>query len=241
MKLGIALTVGTILLGALPAMAEAGIVRVAVYRGIASCEGCSETAKRSIEKLDPGYRVEFVGKGERIDITPETLSRFDIYVQPGGGQDIPGALHSLGETRVGAIRDFVAGGGSFLGLCMGAYLADEANFGLVPHDLDSEVGRPGFPVRTIDDAVVGVTWAGRKDMVFYQDGPYLPPSKAPDFKPIATYQNGDIAAARYAFKKGTVVLSGPHPEADKSWFEDAELPLDKMPKTNLLKDLLAEL
>lgn len=35
------------------------------------------------------------------------------------------------------------------------------------------------------------------------------------------------------------MLSGPHPEADKTWFEDAELPLEKMSKTNLLKDLLS--
>lgn len=240
MRLATALAAGAMLFGALPAHAKTDIVRVAVYRGPAACEGCSETAKTSIEKLGTAYRVEFVGKGEKTDISPETLSRFDIYVQPGGGQDIPAALRSFGKSRVSAIRDFVAQGGGFLGLCMGAYLADDANFGLVPHDLDSEAGRPGFPVTTIDDAAVDVSWAGRKDMVYYQDGPYLPASKAPGFKQIATYGNGDIAAARYSFKKGTVVLSGPHPEADKTWFEDAGIPLDKMPKTNLLEDLVSQ-
>lgn len=239
MKLATFLAAGAILLGAIPAQAKADIIRVAVYRGPASCEGCSETARTSIEKLDPAYRVEFVGKGEKTDISQETLSHFDIYVQPGGGQDIPGALRSLGKARVRAIRDFVAQGGGFLGLCMGAYLADRANFGLIPHDLDSEVGRPGFPVKTIEDAAVRVSWAGRKDMVYFQDGPYLPSSKEPGFKQIAAYENGDIAAARYSFKKGTVVLSGPHPEADKTWFEDAGLPLERMPKTNLLKELLS--
>ena len=237
MKLATLLAAGVVL-GAMPAHART--VHVAVYRGPAACEGCSETAKTSIEKLDPAYRVEFVGKGEETDISPETLSRFDIYVQPGGGQDIPAALKSLGKTRVDAIRGFVAQGGGYLGLCMGAYLADDANFGLIPHDLDSEVGRPGFPVQTIEDAAIDVEWAGRKDMVYYQDGPYLPASKAPGFQQIAAYGNGDIAAARYSFKKGTVVLSGPHPEADKTWFEATELPLDNMPKSNLLKDLVSQ-
>ncbi|WP_054309804.1 BPL-N domain-containing protein [Mesorhizobium sp. 1M-11] len=240
MKLATLLAAATILLGAMPAQAKTDIIRVAVYRGPASCEGCAETARTSIEKLDPAYRVEFVGKGEKTDISPETLSRFDIYVQPGGGQDIPGALRSLGKARVRAIRDFVAQGGGFLGLCMGAYLADRANFGLIPHDLDSEVGRPGFPVKTIEDAAVRVSWAGRQDMAYFQDGPYLPQAgRDKGFRQIAAYENRDIAAARYSFKKGTVVLSGPHPEADKTWFEDAGLPLEKMPKTNLLKDLLS--
>lgn len=51
----------------------------------------------------------------------------------------------------------------------------------------------------------------------------------PGFKSIATYENGDIAAARYSFEKGVVVLSGPHPEAGTDWFEEADLPLSKMP------------
>ena len=237
MKLATLLAAG-MMLGAMPAHAKT--VHVAVYRGPAACDGCSETAKASIEKLDPAYRVEFIGKGEKTDISPETLSRFDIYVQPGGGQDIPAALRSLGKARVNAIRGFVAQGGGYLGLCMGAYLADDANFGLIPYDLDSEVGRPGFPVKTIEDAAIDVEWAGRKDMVYYQDGPYLPASKAAGFQQIAAYGNGDIAAARYSFKKGTVVLSGPHPEADKTWFEAAELPLEKMPKSNLLNDLISQ-
>lgn len=115
MKLATLLAAG-MMLGAMPAHAKT--VHVAVYRGPAACDGCSETAKASIEKLDPAYRVEFIGKGEKTDISPETLSRFDIYVQPGGGQDIPAALHSLGKARVNAIRGFVAQGGGYLGLCM---------------------------------------------------------------------------------------------------------------------------
>ena len=38
-----------------------------------------------------------------------------------------------------------------------------------------------------------------------------------------------------------MVLSGPHPEAAKSWFVDAGIPLDEMPERDLLKDLLDQL
>ncbi|WP_454812468.1 BPL-N domain-containing protein [Labrys neptuniae] len=245
MKLCTSAAIGAVLLGTLPApslaQAKGELIRVAVYRGPASCEGCSETMKTSIEQLGPNYRVEFVGTGERTDISPQSLSRYDIYVQPGGGQDIPGALRSLGKARIGAIRNYVAQGGHYVGVCMGAYLADATGIGLIPHDLDSEVGRPGFAVKTIADAAITVRWAGQKQGIFFQDGPYLPSAKQDaGFRQIATYENGDVAAARYSFGKGSVVLSGPHPEADKVWFEEADIPLAKMPGGNLLRDLFSQ-
>lgn len=214
-------------------------LRIAVYRGTASCDQCAETVKSALGKIGIRSLVDFVGPGESIDITDESLSRYDIYVQPGGGQDIRGAFKSLGKKRVKAIQNYVSRGGHYLGLCMGAYLADANNFGLIPDELDSEVGRAGFPVKTIDDASVEVLWMGRKDNVFFQDGPYLlPHPEDGKFSKIAVYGNGDLAAARYAYGKGLVILSGPHPEADKTWFDDAGIPVNKRTKGNLFKDLI---
>lgn len=217
-----------------------GFVHVAVYRGPAGCEGCSEAAQRAIEGSDARYRVDLVGPDEAIDISAETLARYDLYVQPGGGQDMDASFHSFGDERVNAIRDFVAEGGGYLGLCMGAYLAGGSHLGLVPHEMDSEVGRPGFPIQTIEDAAIDLTWAGRANTMFFQDGAYLLRSDDdPEFRTIATYENGDIAAARYGFGRGIVVLSGPHPEADAGWFEGAHLPLERMHQGRPMDDLLA--
>lgn len=219
--------------------AKSDAIRVAVYTGPASCEDCSETAKTAIENLGARYHVDLIGVKE---ITPENLSRYDVYVQPGGGQDIPAALASFGDERVEAIQEYVAGGGRYLGLCMGAYLASGSGIGLIPHELDSEVGRPGFPVDTIESTAVTTQWNGHRTSIFYQDGPYMLRSpNDPGFKSIATYENGDIAAARYSFKKGVVVLSGPHPEAGKDWFEEADVPLSKMPGLGPLNSLFAQL
>ncbi|GAC1039305.1 BPL-N domain-containing protein [Pseudomonas sp. No.117] len=239
-RLGYALFAALGLLGSVRLASAESLpsVAVAVYRGPAGCDDCSETVRTALEHLDPRYRVDFIGPQESVDITPATLRRYALYVQPGGGQDIPAALESLGETRVAALRGYVAAGGRYLGLCMGAYLADANNLALIPEELDSEVGRPGFPITTIDDAAVAVRWAGREDNVFYQDGPYLPPSHARGFATLATYANGDIAAARYAFGQGVVALSGPHPEADASWFDQAEIPLEKRPRRPLLRNLV---
>jgi len=241
-RLGYALfaTLGLLGLIALASAEPLPTVAVAVYRGPAGCDDCAETVRTAIEHLAPRYRVDFIGPREAVDITPATLRRYALYVQPGGGQDIPAALASLGEARSTALRDYVAQGGRYLGLCMGAYLADANNLGLIPEELDSAVGRPGFAVTTIDDAAVAVRWAGHDDTVFYQDGPYLPPSQAPGFRALATYANGDIAAARYAFGQGVVTLSGPHPEADATWFDQAGIPADQRPRTALFKSLIEE-
>jgi glutamine amidotransferase-like uncharacterized protein len=210
------------------------LTHVAIYRGPAGCEDCSENVKQALLRLSPDYQIDFVGADEAVDITPQTLARYDLYVQPGGGQDIPAALDSLGAARVQAIREYVARGGRYLGLCMGAYLADNGNFGLIRYDLDSEAGRPGFEVKGIEDAAVRVVWDGKADSVFYQDGPYFPKADArAPYTVIATYANGDVAAARYTYAKGVVVLSGPHPEAGQEWFEDADIALSRMPRGEL--------
>ncbi|MDT3718267.1 BPL-N domain-containing protein [Pseudomonas oryzihabitans] len=211
------------------------IIRIAVYRGPAACEGCAEAVKEAIERLDPAYRVDFLGPHEHRDVSSSALAQYDAYVQPGGGQDIPAALNSLGEQRSAAIRAYVAKGGQYLGICMGAYLADAANLGLIDTELDSEVGRPGFPVTTIEDSSVPVRWGGLADRVFFQDGPYFPRSTGNGFRLIASYGNGDIAAARYRFGAGVVVLSGPHPEADASWFQDAGIPENLQPRHDLFR------
>ncbi|BBP76286.1 hypothetical protein PHLH7_23900 [Pseudomonas sp. Ost2] len=92
-------------------------------------------------------------------------------------------------------------------------------------------------MNSIADAAVQVTWDGKADNVFYQDGPYFPQTDSAS-RTIATYRNGDVAAARYTYEKGVVVLSGPHPEAGRKWFEDADIALDKMPRGNLFASLI---
>ncbi|KAB0569757.1 hypothetical protein C9383_03355 [Pseudomonas palleroniana] len=222
-----------------PAEAATPIKHVAIYRGPAGCDDCSENVANALRRLNPEYQIDYVGAQEATDITPQTLARYDLYVQPGGGQDIPGALRSLGDARAEAIRGYVAGGGRYLGLCMGAYLADDGNLGLIPQDLDGEAGRPGFEAPGIADAAVQVMWEGKPDHVFFQDGPYIPAADpAAPYKTIATYRNGDVAAARYTYEKGVVVLSGPHPEAGREWFENADIPLNKMPRGDLFGALI---
>lgn len=213
-------------------------IRIAIYRGPAGCEDCSETVEEAIKKMPVKSKIDFIGPDEDIDITKNSLKNYDVYIQPGGGQNIEAAYNSLGEKRVNAIKSYVASGGKYLGLCMGAYLADASWLGLIPEELDGEIGRPGFPITTIDEGAVPVSWLGSNQFVFFQDGPYMHVNKNdPKSFLIASYKNGDVAAARYSFGNGLVILTGPHPEAGKEWFDEAGIPQQQRPTKDLFADL----
>lgn len=190
-----------------------------VYRGPAACDGCPETIARRLRESDYRFRVIYVGPAERLKITPAALAGAALYVQPGGGQDIPGAAASIGRPAIRAVRHYVANGGRYLGLCMGAYLAGAQGFGLVAGDIDSEVDRPGSTLHGIADTVTPVVWRGKKRWIYYQDGARLPVAPIGSGGIVlAIYPNKDIAAATYRYGKGRVGLAGLHPEADESWY-----------------------
>lgn len=191
----------------------------AVYRGPAGCDDCTEAVANALMRSSYHFKVRIVGPKEAYPLNAESLKGVALFVQPGGGQDIPGAANSIGRQGAEDVRAFVAGGGVYLGICMGAYLASGLGYGLIDGDTDSEVGRIGFAAKTIEDTVVPINWRGDKTWLYYQDGPYLPSSsygKPADI--MATYSTGDIAAALYHYGAGKVALIGPHPEADVSWF-----------------------
>lgn len=187
-----------------------------VCRGPAACDGCPETIARRLRESGHKFRVIYVGPAEKLKITPAVLAGAALYVQPGGGQDIPGAAASIGKNSLKAVRQYVSNGGRYLGICMGAYLAGDPGFGLVAGEVDSEVDRPRSALHGIADTVTPVVWRGQKRWIYFQDGAMLP--DAPGAVVLATYPNRDIAAATYRYGKGRVGLVGPHPEADESWY-----------------------
>lgn len=206
-------------LGYIPA-AFSSVTKVAVYRGAAGCEGCSEMVVKSLKETGLNLDVSYVGEQEVLKLNPQNLKKYDLYIQPGGGQDIPAAYKALGEEGVEAIRSFVSSGKGYLGICMGAYLADKDWIGLINAPLDSEVGRPNADALDEGDYTFSILWGEKEESVYFQDGPYFDNStKSLGFVPIAHYLNGDIAMASYKYGKGKVVLTGPHPEADESWID----------------------
>jgi glutamine amidotransferase-like uncharacterized protein len=188
-----------------------------VYRGPAALPGCPESVAALLRGSPSRFRTLYVGPHERHAVTPRTLARAELYAQPGGGSLGPAWRHM--RRHADAIRGFVADGGTYLGFCVGGYLAGHTpGFGLIPGDTDGYVGSRGAEVDTTDDTVVTLRWRGQRRHLFFQDGAYFHLRPGAQATVLARYRNGLIAALVAAYHDGRVGVVGPHPEADASWY-----------------------
>lgn len=221
----------------------------AVHRGPHQVPGCPEAAARLLARA--GLRARFVGRGERLSLADALRRGPTVLVQPGGGE-LDTAWTELAADRE-TVRDYVAGGGRYLGLCLGGYLAGRTpGYGLLPGDTDQLVRRSGSPLRRARDGVVEVVWDGQRRSLYAEDPPVFlldgdrqPPAGQPvapgPATVVATYPNGDVAALVCPFGDGRVAVVGPHPEATDDWFTDAGLAPVHPDGSDLGQDLLRRL
>ncbi|MBB4683438.1 BPL-N domain-containing protein [Amycolatopsis jiangsuensis] len=206
-----------------------------VYRGPASTEGCPEAVAAL---LGSQYRVAYTGPDEEYPLTADSLAKAALYAQPGGGGLDP-AWRRMRE-HAGDLRDYVRGGGNYLGFCLGGYLAGRSpGFGFLPGDTDQYIGSQGAHLRSTRDTVLPVTWRGERRQMYFQDGPLFTLEPSAPATVLATYPTGAVAAAVTPYGKGKVGVVGPHPEADESWFHDARLNSAGALHPELGRDLVA--
>lgn len=219
-----------------------------VYRGdkAAGCPGCSEAARDLLMKSRFGFVVKFVGPKEDLEVDDKTLEQATLYVQPAGMASLDDAWEHVKKTAP-AIRKFVKNGGRYLGFCMGGYLAGQnPGFELLPGDTDQWIASKKASIEDDGDYIVDVEWNKKKRSMYFQDGPFFIVDKddkdAKDVEVLAKYADNDKIAAMVApYGKGKVGVSGPHPEADDTWYElaklsdpdglDADLGLDLLERT----------
>ncbi|MFD9894689.1 BPL-N domain-containing protein [Amycolatopsis sp. NPDC059027] len=194
-----------------------------VYGGPQGCPACAPAIATLLRQAPRPFRVEYVGPGTENPLTGAALAEAQLYVQPGGGADLDGTWRHLRDSA-GLIRDWVRDGGNYLGLCFGAYLAGrEPGFDLLPGDTRGYTDTPGASVPDGRDTVVRVDWQGKPRHMYFQDGPAVLLDKGADATVLATYPNGTAAVVVAPYGKGRVGVSGPHPEADASWYAEKGL------------------
>ncbi len=206
-------------LAAVPATASASepAPLALVYRGPASLPGCPEAVATLLRNSPRGFRTAYVGPKEKKKITAATLAEAAVYAQPGGPSLSKG--WSAMSPYAAVIRQWVAGGGNYLGFCLGGYLAGATpGFDLLPGDTWQYITATNATVKTTAPARINVRWRGATQTVYFQDGPafWLEPGASVDL--LATYEGGQPAALVAPYGSGRVGVVGPHPEADQSWF-----------------------
>lgn len=204
-------------------------VRVAVYAD----EGALKKRGSVADGVDEmaGFKAELV---TAADIRAGKLKDFKVVIQPGGSGSVQGK--ALGEEGRAAIKGFVKGGGGYVGICAGSYLASRT-YDWSLHILDAEVVDRAHWARGTGEVVLdlkptGKDFFGRKGddiRVYYGQGPLLAPGKdpaIPDYEELASYateihskggaqpgvMKGTTAAARGTFGGGRVFCWSPHPE-----------------------------
>ncbi len=161
-----------------------------------------------------------------------------ILIPGGGGSS---EAKALGESGLANIEKFVASGGSYLGICAGAYLPVEGYWGNLTEKLeivnakivDVEHWNRGSGTVKLEIKKRHPIFAGIKDKTFeleYYSGPVLVPGDLPlpNYQELAVFRTdyhensakpgdmlGRTAILEASYKKGKVILFSPHPELTK--------------------------
>jgi glutamine amidotransferase-like uncharacterized protein len=214
------------------AVAEEKLIRLGLYSG----KGTSESRKEVLKVLEstPNVKVQSMSVEE---IQEGKLKDIDVLLMPGGTGGGQGkALEEKGREEV---RNFVKGGGHYLGICAGAYLATtdyEWSLGILNAKvIDKKHWARGHgPVKLAitDEGKNKLNTKDKETEIIYWQGPLLAPGDSKDvpaFETLAKFETeiaengaspgvmkGTVAIAAGTFGKGKVICFSPHPEKQDS-------------------------
>ncbi len=169
------------------------------------------------------------------EIRAGSLDHFDVVVFSGGSGS--GQAKMLGETGRAAVKRFVDGGGGYLGICAGAYLATtngDNKLAILDARTNSPYWKRGSGTVQLELLPAGRAALGGPEGevgVRYANGPVIEPSDdpaIPDYETLAVFRSemrknrapkgvmvGSPAAVAGRFGEGRVVCFSPHPEQTK--------------------------
>ena len=165
-----------------------------------------------IKALHPYYKFKIFTKHELED---DFFDDVDMVLFPGGVGDAD-SWDSLLKFHKSRIQEFVANGGRYLGICMGAYWADNTYFGLSSDfRVDQYITRPNTDTKRPHAKQMKVTWDDKPEELFFYDGCAIFGDES-KYDVVARYPNGDAMA----IIQNRIGLIGCHPEAEQHWYDE---------------------
>ena len=173
---------------------------------------CSvQSANGIITALGNDYTFKLFSKNQVED---GFFDHIDIVVVPGGFGDAS-SFDRLFKANQNSVKKFVAQGGKYLGICMGAYWAGSYYLDLLDSvDAEQYITRPNTDTRRPHAKDINIIWQGHPNRMFFYDGCALV-GDAGKFNTIATYANGDAMA----IIQNNIGIIGCHPEAEQFWYD----------------------
>lgn len=202
-------------------------IKAALFDG----PGVSDSVSRFEDDLRVAGGIE-VRRVSVPQILAGVLDDVDVVVFSGGSGG--GQGRGLGESGRKQVKEFVAGGGGYVGVCAGAYLAT-SDYEWSLHLLDAKVLDRRHWARGFGDVELSlaadaarVLGSGERMQVYYHQGPLLAPAgraDIPDYQEWAKFETevkkdgvpggimrGTTAIAAGVFGHGRVLAISPHPE-----------------------------
>jgi hypothetical protein len=163
-----------------------------------------------MQALSPYYNFKLFSKNRLEDVFFDGV---DMIVVPGGFGDSD-SYSTLFKNNAKRVRRFIADGGRYLGICMGAYWAGSHYLNVLDSvDAVQYLKRPATDTRRPHAKAINVAWQGKLDKMFWYDGCALVGSG--QYETVATYANGDAMA----IIQNRIGLIGCHPEAEQFWYD----------------------
>lgn len=192
---------------------------VCVYAGDGA--GLARDVEVALDKLEIPYH-----EVDEQDIRGGGLEDCPLLIIPGGYT--ARYVDALGEEGFEQIREFVAGGGGYIGICAGAYIAAR-NVEVPSHPPGLKIigiqneRKAGRGLRTIIMAKPThpvVRGFEGKVGIWYQNGPMMKAGEG--VETLAVYEEGAAAIVCANYGQGKVVIFSPHPEGSLEGEVDPE-------------------
>ena len=144
----------------------------------------------------------------------EVLNDVDGVVFPGGIGDSDSYHDFFTRTKANKIAAFLARGGRYIGICMGAYWAGSRYFDILDKvDAVQYIKQSTAIVKRSYGTVAFVFWDDLPYHMFFYDGcTYVGDGK---YKTVAKYADG----LPMAIIQGNIGLIGCHPESEEFWYD----------------------
>jgi len=195
------------------------------HEGICVYTGAGAVLARDVEVALDKLAMPYRGVDEQ-DIKGSGLEDCSSLIIPGGYT--AQCVDALGEEGFQQIREFVARGGGYIGICAGAYIAARKvevpgrppGLGIIEIENDRKAGQ-GLRTITIiqPEHPVVKGYTGEVD-IWYQNGPMMKAGE--DVETLAVYEKGAAAIVCATYGQGRVVIFSPHPEGSLEGGVDPE-------------------
>jgi glutamine amidotransferase-like uncharacterized protein len=163
-----------------------------------------------IKALNEHYNFKIFGINPLED---NFFDDVDIVAVPGGFGDASSFNRAFRYTG-DRIKQFIADGGYYLGICMGAYWAGKHYFDILDNvDAVQYLKQPNTDTHRPHAKNIKIEWLGEPMTMFWYDGCAFTGSG--HYDTIAKYANNDPMA----IIKDRIGLIGCHPESEKFWYD----------------------